>query len=125
MPVDRLGREQRKQACQDGEIRLSRIIKELQPRGMITVVRSIAANVARAQTRANWVGTHLELPYPGRWHQHRKAFWEALIPVLRAQDAYDLVAVAEPSAKADTPWHLAANSDEASRCTGTVRRALK
>ena len=82
-PVDRLGAGPRKQACRDGELRLSRIIGQLQPRRMITVVRSIAANVARAQDRASWVGPHVALPYPGRWHQHREAFQEVLIPVLR------------------------------------------
>jgi hypothetical protein len=87
MPVDRLGREQREQACLDGEPRLGKIIKQVQPKVMITVVRSIAANVARAQSQANWQGTYLELPYPGRWHQHRVAFLEELIPVLRREFA--------------------------------------
>lgn len=84
-PVDRLGTEQRRQVCLENELRLSRIVKQLQPKVMITVVRSIAENVVRAQGRANWLGTHLELSYPGRWHQHRVAFLEALIPVLRRE----------------------------------------
>jgi hypothetical protein len=82
-PVDRLSPQLRRQACQAGEERLSRIIRKLQPGTIVTVVRSIAPNVARTQSRANWSGTHLELSYPGRWHRHRLAFLDALIPVLR------------------------------------------
>jgi hypothetical protein len=81
-PVDRLSGEQRRQVCRDSEVRLSRMVKRLQPNIIITVVRSIAANVTRAQHRANWSGVSLELPYPGRWRHHRVAFVEALIPAL-------------------------------------------
>lgn len=81
-PVNHLGRAQRRQACLDGEVRLSRIFKQLQPIIVITVVRSIAANVRRAQQQANWTGLHLELPYPGRWRRHQREFAEALAPVL-------------------------------------------
>ena len=81
-PVDRLNGEQRREACVDGELRLSKILGQLQPKTVITVVRSITANVRRAQQRANWRGLHLELPYPGRWHRHRVAFLEAIKPVL-------------------------------------------
>jgi len=84
-PVDRLDKKQRKQVCRDSEARLGRIIKNLQPRFMITVVRSITANVARAQGRANWSGHHLELPYPGRWQRHQIAFENELMPVLRRE----------------------------------------
>jgi len=84
-PVDRLGEKQRKQVCRDGEIRLSRIIKNLQPTIVITVVRSIAASVTRAQQQANWSGHHLELPYPGRWQRHKIAFENELVPVLRKE----------------------------------------
>lgn len=82
-PVDQLNRQQRRQACLAGEIRLSRIIKRLRPKIIVTVVRSIAPNVRRAQERAKWNGTHFELPYPGRWKHHRLAFAEALIPILQ------------------------------------------
>jgi hypothetical protein len=82
-PVDRLGPKQRRQACQDGEERLSRVISKLQPGMIITVVRSIGPNVARAQRRANWTGTHMQVSYPGRWHLHRVAFVEALSPALQ------------------------------------------
>jgi hypothetical protein len=82
-PVDRLDMEERKQARSEGEIRLSKIIKQLQPEILITVVRSITVNVIRAQRRANWSGPRLELPYPGRWRRHRIEFEKTLIPVLR------------------------------------------
>jgi hypothetical protein len=82
-PVDRLPRNQRVQACLQGEVRLARILKRLRPELVITVVRSISANVSRARRRAGWSGTHIELPYPGRWHHHRAAFIRAIKPVLR------------------------------------------
>lgn len=84
-PVDRLGKEARQQECADGEVRLGRMLKALQPRLVITVVRSIADNVRRAQRMANWTGIHLELPYPGRWQRHRIAFQRSLAPVLHRE----------------------------------------
>ncbi|MGA8270081.1 MAG: hypothetical protein WB919_00880 [Candidatus Sulfotelmatobacter sp.] len=82
VPVDRLNKKQRRKICAHGEVRLTQMLKQLRPEIVITVVRSIAANVRCAQQRANWKGTHLELPYPGRWQHHRVAFEKALIPVL-------------------------------------------
>jgi hypothetical protein len=82
MPVDRLAPLERRKACVEGEVRLRRTIRLLRPKLIITVVRSITANVARAQLGARWTGLHLELPYPGRWHSHRVAFERALVPVL-------------------------------------------
>src|ERR1700678_475404 len=87
-PVDRLDRRQRKQICDAGEVRLSRTIRQLHPEIIVTVVRSIAANVRRAQQQADWKGTYLELPYPGRWQHHRLAFAKALTPVLRRELAH-------------------------------------
>lgn len=87
-PVDRLSTESRKQACRAGEARLARMLKELQPKVVITVIRSISANVRRAEESANWKGRHVELPYPGRWKEHRIAFEEALKPVLRQELAH-------------------------------------
>lgn len=84
-PVDRLNAEARKQACRDGEARLARTLRELQPGIVVTVVRSITASVGRAQASANWSGLHLELPYPGRWKEYRIAFQKALKPVLRRE----------------------------------------
>ena len=89
-PVDRLDTAQRKQACTEGEIPLSRTIRRLQPKIVITVVRAIAPNVIRAQQLSNWMGVHLVLPYPGRWKQHRAAFDELLIPVLKKELAKKL-----------------------------------
>jgi hypothetical protein len=82
-PVDCLPLKERRLACSQGEARLATIIRRLNPEVVVTVVRSIAANVRRAQARAKWQGTHLELPYPGRWENHRVAFERALVPVLR------------------------------------------
>jgi hypothetical protein len=83
-PVDRLDRRDRDAACRAGVPRLSRIIRELKPEIIVVVVRSIVPHVAQAQSRGEWSGATFELPYPGRWHKHREAFVEALIPVLRS-----------------------------------------
>jgi hypothetical protein len=91
MPVDRFSGEQRRKACSDGEGGLAQTLKRLRPNITITVVRSIAANVRRAQQKADWRGTHLELPYPGRWQHHRTAFEQALTPVLRGELSKDEV----------------------------------
>ncbi len=88
-PVDRLNADRRKQACRDGEVSLARTLRQLQPKVVITVIRSISANVRRAQACANWEGRYVELPYPGRWKEHRVAFEQALKPVLRKELAYD------------------------------------
>ena len=82
-PVDGLSMEQRRLAWTQGETRLAAMIRQLEPEVIVTVVRSIAANVARAQARAKWQGPHIELPYPGRWKTHRLAFERALRPMLR------------------------------------------
>ena len=75
-PADR---KQRRLTCAQGETRLGAIIRRVNPEVMVTVVRSIRANVQRAK----WQGAHLELLYPGRWKTHRVAFERALRPVLR------------------------------------------
>ena len=82
-PVDRMNGVQRRRACRNGEVRLARILKRLRPKIVITVVRSIAGNVRRAESRAAWSGRHIELPYPGRWTRHRTAFLATLKPILR------------------------------------------
>jgi len=82
-PVDCLPLKERRLVCSQGEARLATIIRRLNPEVVVTVVRSIAGNVRRAQSRAEWQGTYLELPYPGRWENHRVAFERALVPVLR------------------------------------------
>jgi hypothetical protein len=84
-PVDRLDKEERRRVCAKSETRLARTIRQLQPETVITVVRSISTNVERAQQRADWIGLHVSLPYPGRWRHHQVAFEEALSPILRRQ----------------------------------------
>lgn len=82
-PVDRLDPKSRKQACVDGEVRLSRMIRQLRPLAVVTLVRSITPNVRRARQGAKWNGRHLELPYPGRWQRHRIEFDKKLVRFLR------------------------------------------
>ena len=82
-PVDRFDSKSRKQACVNGEVRLSRMIRQLRPDIIVTLVRSIAPNVRRAQQRAKWCGQYLELPYPGRWQSHRIEFDKKLVRFLR------------------------------------------
>jgi hypothetical protein len=84
-PVDQLSSQRRKRARLKPEARLTRIVKEISPKILITVVRSISANVKRAQMRANWTGTYYELPYPGRWKRHRLAFADQLGAILQQQ----------------------------------------
>jgi hypothetical protein len=84
-PVDRLTAKHRRLACTQAEARLGAIIRKLNPGVIVTVVRSIAGNVERAQARANWRRPHVVLPYPGRWKSHRAAFEQGLRPVLRAR----------------------------------------
>jgi hypothetical protein len=82
-PVDHMTRNDRRHACRKGEARLAQQIRALRPEAVVTVVRSIRANLKRAQIQAGWSGRHLELPYPGRWHQHRTTFRRLLVPFLR------------------------------------------
>jgi hypothetical protein len=82
-PVDNLPGKRRRLACAQGETRLAATIRQLDPEVIVTIVRSIAANVRHAQALAKWRGGCLELPYPGRWKSHRVAFEQALRPILR------------------------------------------
>ena len=82
-PVDNMPRHARRCACRAGEVPLARTIRALRPMIIVTIVRSIGANVKRAQEQAGWSGLHLELPYPGRWHSHRMRFRRQLVPLLR------------------------------------------
>ncbi|MGA8152178.1 MAG: hypothetical protein WB952_14585 [Terriglobales bacterium] len=82
-PVDRLPGGRRARACRNSESRLAGILQQLRPEVVISVVRSISANVMRSQGRAGWSGRFIELPYPGRWHHHRAAFIRGLALELR------------------------------------------
>lgn len=82
-PVDRMEPAARRNACSAGEALLGRRVRTLQPEAIVTLVRSISANVERAARRASWSGTILTVPYPGRWVQHRKAFLQLLVPHLK------------------------------------------
>ena len=81
--VDQLDWPSRRAACLASEPSLCRRIKRLQPRAIVTLVRSIHANVERATNCAGWHGPLLDLPYPGRWIRHREKFLDALVPQLR------------------------------------------
>ena len=84
-PVDDLPQTTRKMTCAESEARLARDICDLNPKAVVTIVRSIAVNVRRALQTADWSGEYLELPYPGRWHHHQVAFQEVLVPLLRRE----------------------------------------
>jgi hypothetical protein len=81
-PVDHLDSKARRVACSASEALLAKIIAQLQPAMIGTVVRSIEGNVARSAARADWHGPFLHLPYPGRWSRHRDKFVEALVPAI-------------------------------------------
>ena len=109
-PVDRLARTQRTKACLEGEARLGRTLKRLQPEIVITLVRSISANVKHAQQRANWQGFAIELPYPGRWHHHRARFFRAIKPVLRKAFSVESVSFAGARTGPHNSRHTSLNS---------------
>jgi hypothetical protein len=81
-PVDHLDSKPRRAACRASEALLARIIAQLQPAMIATVVRSVQGNVVRSASRADWHGAFLHLPYPGRWSRHRDKFVDALAPVI-------------------------------------------
>jgi len=82
-PVDHLDAHSRRAACLASESSLSRRIGRLQPASIVTLLRSIRANVGRALVEARWHGPILEVPYPGRWARHREIFVQTLTPQLR------------------------------------------
>ena len=81
-PVDHLPHDTRMSICHAGEVRLAQSIRILCPMVIVTLVRSIRANVERAQIKAGWTGLHLEVPYPGRWKHHRVEFQRQIVPLL-------------------------------------------
>jgi hypothetical protein len=82
-PVNQMNVQARQRVCLGAEARLSRRLRQLRPKIIVTVVRSISGNVRRAEERASWSGLHVELPYPGRWHHHRTDFRRKLLFLLR------------------------------------------
>jgi hypothetical protein len=77
-PVDQLALSERRATCQASEGSLASTIARLGPSAIVTVVRSIEANVERAIFSARWQGALIRLPYPGRWSRHRSQFVEEL-----------------------------------------------
>ena len=82
-PVDRMDRNARQRVCFAGQASLNRTLRQLRPKIVVTVVRSISQNVRRAEDQAKWSGLHVELPYPGRWVHHRAEYRRRLVPLLR------------------------------------------
>ena len=82
-PVNKMTPRDRRRTCRSGESRLARTIRAFRPKIIVTIVRSIRANVRRAQEQADWSGLRLDLPYPGRWYRHRMKFRRQLLPLLR------------------------------------------
>ena len=83
-PVDQLDGPARRANRLVNEPLLCRAIQKLQPPIIVTMLRAIRGNVARAASCAGWNGRLLELPYPGRWVRHRNIFIEELVPELKA-----------------------------------------
>lgn len=81
-PVDHLSVDARRDICSAGEVRLTNTIRDLRPKVVVTLVRSIRFHVERALEAAHWSGLHLKLPYPGRWKRHRVEFQCRLISPL-------------------------------------------
>jgi hypothetical protein len=84
-PVDQMDVGPRKEICAHDESRLTETIRQLRPKLIVSVVRSIKKNVSHACKEANFEGQHVNLPYPGRWERHRIQFEQALTPILRRE----------------------------------------
>jgi hypothetical protein len=100
-PVDHLDKDLRRTICSKGEPRLAETIHTLQPKFIISVVRSIQNNVSRACEQAGFGGQHINLPYPGRWVRYRIEFESALAPILQREFERELLAT-RPAATAHT-----------------------
>src|SRR5947209_3437493 len=83
-PVDRLDPKTRRAVCFDARGLLSRRVKHLQPDMIVCLVRSIRSDLDRATANAGWRGPILDVPYPGRWIQHRRIFTAELLPYAKA-----------------------------------------
>ena len=73
-PVNHLDRHARITAHDRGVPRLARTVRRLHPRAIVVVVRMVGPRVRRAIQLADWTGTYVELPYPGRWAAARRDF---------------------------------------------------
>ena len=82
-PVDDLQPAARREACRNGEPRLTQIISQFQPATILVLLRSIEPNVRRSAVNAHWDGALITTPYPGRWKHHRARFHEIVVPVLK------------------------------------------
>lgn len=82
-PVDHLEPPARRKLCREREPWLADLLRELNPRRTVTLLKAIDPNVRRAIALASWPGQNTTLPYPGRWKRHREAFFAGLAPILR------------------------------------------
>jgi hypothetical protein len=82
-PVDRMDAKSRRAACRSAEASLAKAISHLHPPMIATVVRSIERNVLTAVSAANWSGTMIHLPYPGRWISNKNIFLNKVTPILK------------------------------------------
>jgi hypothetical protein len=81
-PVNRLPKG-RRTAHRAGEARLAQMLVALQPRVVVVLLKSIAANVERAANAAGYANIERHvLTYPSRWHQHRVAYGTQLRALL-------------------------------------------
>src|SRR5262249_41202041 len=58
-PVDRMNMRSRQRVRLAGEVQLARRIRQLLPEIIVVVVRSIGANVRRAENNVSWSGAHI------------------------------------------------------------------
>jgi hypothetical protein len=117
-PVDRLDPRERRDACRAGEEMLSSAIAATEPPLIVTLLRSIEGNVARAVATADWHGRLIHLPYPGRWSRHRAAFLAALVPVIndvRSEGNNIHVEISHPDSGRSTA-SFDSRSDARARC---------
>lgn len=81
-PADKLEANARRAAHVAGERSLRQKISRFQPEVIVSLCRSIRPNVSRAATAANWTGSIMDVPYPGRWIHHNRVFTATLLPLV-------------------------------------------
>ena len=87
-PIDRLDLKSRRAACRNAEASFSKAMARLRPSMVATLVRSIEGNVLSAASLANWQGTMIHLPYPGRWSHLKQSFVKTLAPVIADLESF-------------------------------------